>query len=306
MVSYTIKRFLGAWPTLIVLITLSFFLMRVAPGGPFSGEKVLSAAVQANLDAKYHLNDPIFIQYLDYLWSLAKGDFGPSFKYPDWTVNQLINQGFPVSLWIGGWAMFIAIVIGVLVGFLAAFKQNTWVDYIATGMSMTGISIPSFVTAPMFTLLFAVVLGWVPAGGWNDGAFLNMILPVTALALPQIAIISRIMRGSMIEVLRSNYIRTAKAKGIPNRIILFRHAIRPAILPVISYLGPATAGIITGSVVVEQIFSLPGLGSYLVKGALNRDYTLVLGSVILVGALIIAFNFIVDVLYAMIDPKIKY
>jgi oligopeptide transport system permease protein len=306
MVSYTIKRFLGAWPTLIVLITLSFFLMRVAPGGPFSGEKVLSAAVQANLDAKYHLNDPIFVQYLDYLWSLAKGDFGPSFKYPDWTVNQLINQGFPVSLWIGGWAMFIAIIIGVLVGSLAAFKQNTWVDYIATGMSMTGISIPSFVTAPMFTLLFAVVLGWVPAGGWNDGAFLNMILPVTALALPQIAIISRIMRGSMIEVLRSNYIRTAKAKGIPNRIILFRHAIRPAILPVISYLGPATAGIITGSVVVEQIFSLPGLGSYLVKGALNRDYTLVLGSVILVGALIIAFNFIVDVLYAMIDPKIKY
>ena len=276
MVSYTIKRFLGAWPTLIVLITLSFFLMRVAPGGPFSGEKVLSAAVQANLDAKYHLNDPIFIQYLDYLWSLARGDFGPSFKYPDWTVNQLINQGFPVSLWIGGWAMFIAIIIGVLVGSLAAFKQNTWVDYIATGMSMTGISIPSFVTAPMFTLLFAVVLGWVPAGGWNDGAFLNMILPVTALALPQIAIISRIMRGSMIEVLRSNYIRTAKAKGIPNRIILFRHAIRPAILPVISYLGPATAGIITGSVVVEQIFSLPGLGSYLVKGALNRDYTLVL------------------------------
>jgi len=306
MVSYTIKRFLGAWPTLIVLITLSFFLMRVAPGGPFSGEKVLSAAVQANLDAKYHLNDPIFVQYLDYLWSLAKGDFGPSFKYPDWTVNQLINQGFPVSLWIGGWAMFIAIIIGVLVGSLAAFKQNTWVDYVATGMSMTGISIPSFVTAPMFTLLFAVVLGWVPAGGWNDGAFLNMILPVTALALPQIAIISRIMRGSMIEVLRSNYIRTAKAKGIPNRIILFRHAIRPAILPVISYLGPATAGIITGSVVVEQIFSLPGLGSYLVKGALNRDYTLVLGSVILVGALIIAFNFIVDVLYAMIDPKIKY
>lgn len=306
MVSYTIKRFLGAWPTLIVLITLSFFLMRVAPGGPFSGEKVLSAAVQANLDTKYHLNDPIFIQYLDYLWSLAKGDFGPSFKYPDWTVNQLISQGFPVSLWIGGWAMFIAVIVGVLVGSLAAFRQNTWIDYFATGMSMTGISIPSFVTAPMFTLLFAVGLGWLPAGGWNEGALLNMILPVTALALPQIAIISRIMRGSMIEVLRSNYIRTAKAKGIPNRILLFRHAIRPAILPVISYLGPATAGIITGSVVVEQIFSLPGLGSYLVKGALNRDYTLVLGSVILVGALIIAFNFIVDVLYAMIDPKIKY
>lgn len=306
MISYTIKRFLGAWPTLIILITLSFFLMRIAPGGPFSGEKVLSPAVQANLNAKYHLNDPIFIQYLDYLWSLAKGDFGPSFKYPDWTVNQLIYQGFPVSLWLGAWAMFIAVVIGILVGSFAAFKQNTFVDYVATGMSMTGISIPSFVTAPMFTLLFAVFLGWLPAGGWNDGSFQNMILPVTSLALPQIAIISRIMRGSMIEVLKSNYIRTAKAKGIPTRIILFRHALRPALLPVISYLGPATAGIITGSVVVEQIFSLPGLGSYLVKGALNRDYTLVLGSVILVGALIIAFNFIVDVLYAVIDPKIKY
>ena len=233
-------------------------------------------------------------------------DFGPSFKYPDWTVNQLIYQGFPVSLWLGSWAMLIAVIIGTLVGSFAALKQNTWLDYLATGMSMTGISIPSFVTAPMFTLLFAVILKWFPAGGWNDGAFMNLVLPVTALSLPQIAIISRIMRGSMIEVLRSNYIRTAKAKGIPTRIVLFRHALRPALLPVISYLGPATAGIITGSVVIEQIFSLPGLGSYLVKGALNRDYTLVLGSVILVGALIIAFNFIVDILYAVIDPKIKY
>lgn len=306
MIFYTLKRFLGAWPTLIVLITISFFLMRVAPGGPFSGEKVLSAVVQENLDKKYHLSDPIFVQYFDYLFSLAKLDFGPSFKYPDWTVNQLISQGFPVSLWIGGWAMFVAVIIGVIIGSFAAFRQNTLIDYLATGMSMTGISIPSFVTAPMFTLLFAVVLGWLPAGGWNGGSFFYMILPVTSLALPQIAIISRIMRGSMIEVLHSNYIRTARAKGIPNKNILFQHAIRPAILPVISYLGPATAGIITGSVVVEQIFSLPGLGSYLVKGALNRDYTLVLGSVILVGALIIAFNFIVDIFYAMIDPKIKY
>ncbi|BBH52650.1 MULTISPECIES: oligopeptide ABC transporter permease OppB [Fluviispira] len=306
MVSYTIKRFFGALPTLLVVVTLSFFLMRLAPGGPFSGERVLTPAVQANLDAKYHLNDPIFIQYLDYIWSLMKGDFGPSFKYPDWTVNQLIAQGFPVSVWLGGWAILIAVLIGIAIGSLAAFKQNTWIDYMATGMSMTGISIPSFVTAPMMTLLFAVILHWLPAGGWNDGALTSMILPVTALALPQIAIISRIMRGSMIEVLKSNYIRTAKAKGIPNRVIIFRHAIRPAILPVVSYLGPATAGIITGSVVIEQIFSLPGLGSYITKGALNRDYTLVLGTVILFAAIIIAFNFIVDVLYAVIDPKIKY
>ncbi|KAB8032071.1 oligopeptide ABC transporter permease OppB [Fluviispira multicolorata] len=306
MVSYTIKRFFGAWPTLLVVVTLSFFLMRLAPGGPFSGERVLTPAVQANLDAKYHLNDPVIVQYFDYLWSLLRGDFGPSFKYPDWTVNQLIAQGFPVSIWLGGWAIIIAVFIGILIGSLAAFKQNTWIDYLATGMSMTGISIPSFVTAPMMTLLFAVILHWLPAGGWNDGAFSSMVLPVTALALPQIAIVSRIMRGSMIEVLKSNYIRTAKAKGIPNRIIIFRHAIRPAILPVVSYLGPATAGIITGSVVIEQIFSLPGLGSYITKGALNRDYTLVLGTVILFAAIIIAFNFIVDVLYAIIDPKIKY
>jgi len=306
VISYTIKRFLGAWPTLLILVTLSFFLMRLAPGGPFSGERVLTPAIQANLNAKYHLSDPIIKQYFDYLWSLARGDFGPSFKYPDWTVNQLISQGFPVSLWLGTWAMFFSIIIGVLVGALASFKQNTWIDYLATGLSMTGISVPSFVTAPLFALLFAVILHWLPAGGWNDGAFPNMVLPVTALALPQIAIISRIMRGSMIEVLRSNYIRTAHAKGLPTLTIVFRHAIRPALLPVISYLGPATAGIITGSVVIEQIFSLPGIGSALVKGALNRDYTLVLGSVILVGALIILFNFFVDILYAVIDPKIKY
>lgn len=306
MLSYTIKRFLGAWPTLIIMITCCFFLMRMAPGGPFSGERVLTAAVQANLDAKYHLNDPLIVQYFSYLVSLFKGDFGPSFKYPDWTVNQLIGQGFPVSLWLGMWAMLFAVVIGVLCGALAAFRQNSWIDYTVTGLSMTGISIPSFVTAPLLTLLFAVILKVLPAGGWNDGAFSNMILPVTALSLPQIAIISRIMRGSMIEVLNSNFIRTAKAKGLPARVVVFRHALRPALLPVISYLGPATAGIITGSVVVEQIFSLPGLGSFLVKGALNRDYTLVLGTVILVGALIIAFNFLVDVFYAVIDPKIKY
>lgn len=306
MLSYTIKRFLGAWPTLIIMITCCFFLMRVAPGGPFSGERVLTAAVQANLDAKYHLNDPLYVQYFSYLINLCKGDFGPSFKYPDWTVTQLIGQGFPVSIWLGAWAMFFAVVIGVLCGALAAFKQNSWIDYTVTGLSMTGISIPSFVVAPMLTLLFAVMFKVLPAGGWNGGAFANMILPVTALSLPQIAIISRIMRGSMIEILNSNFIRTAKAKGLPARLVVFRHALRPALLPVISYLGPATAGIITGSVVVEQIFSLPGLGSFLVKGALNRDYTLVLGTVILVGALIIAFNFLVDVFYAVIDPKIKY
>lgn len=306
MISYTLKRFLGSWPTLIIMITICFFLMRLAPGGPFSGERVLSAAVQANLDAKYHLDQPIFVQYINYLFNVMKGDLGPSFKYTDWTVNQLIMQGFPVSVTLGIWAIFFAVIFGVLLGCLAALKQNTWIDYFATGLSMTGISVPNFVVAPMCTLLFAVILKWLPAGGWDDGNLSNLILPISALALPQIAIISRIMRGSMIEVLHSNYIRTARSKGLSDRLVIFKHALRPAMLPVVSYLGPATAGIITGSVVIEQIFSLPGVGSYLVKGALNRDYTLVLGAVILVGALIIAFNFVVDVLYAVIDPKIKY
>lgn len=306
MLKYTIKRFLGAWPTLIIMITLCFFIMRAAPGGPFSGERVLSAAIQANLEAKYHLNDPIYIQFFDYLKGLVHGDFGPSFKYPDWTVGDLLFQGFPVSLKLGMWAMFFALIFGIIFGSIAALKQNTWIDYFTTGFSMTGISVPNFVVAPLCTLLFAVTLKWLPAGGWEDGKLSHIILPITALCLPQIAIISRIMRGSMIEVLRSNYIRTAKAKGLNEFVILFRHALRPALLPVISYMGPATANIITGSVVVEQIFSLPGIGSFLVNGALNRDYTLVLGAVVLVGTLIIAFNFLVDILYAFIDPKIKY
>jgi len=280
--------------------------MRIAPGGPFSGERVLSPAIQANLEAKYHLDQPIWTQYLHYLWGLLKGDFGPSFKYPDWTVNQLLMQGFPVSLRLGGLAMIFALIIGVFVGSIVAFKQNSVFDHVVTGISMTGITVPTFVTAPVLVLIFAVTLHWLPAGGWNNGAFQNLVLPVTALSLPQIAIITRITRGSMIEVLHSNYIRTARAKGLPDRLVIFRHAIRPALLPVVSYLGPAAAAVVTGSVVVEQIFSLPGVGSYLVKGALNRDYTLVLGAVILVGALIIVFNFIVDVIYAFLDPKIKH
>lgn len=306
MLSYTFKRFLGAWPTLLIMITICFFLMRIAPGGPFSGERVLSAAVQANLEAKYHLDQPIWEQYLNYIFGLLKGDFGPSFKYPDWTVSQLLMQGFPVSLTLGTCAMIFAMLIGVILGALVAFRQNTFFDHIITGISMTGITVPTFVTAPILVLIFGVILKWLPAGGWNDGSIPNLILPIIALSLPQIAIITRIMRGSMIEVLHSNYIRTAYSKGLPNRLIIFRHAIKPALLPVISYLGPATAGIITGSVVIEQIFDLPGIGSYLVKGALNRDYTLVLGAVILVGTLIIAFNFIVDVIYALLDPKIKH
>lgn len=306
MLRFTLRRFLGAWPTLLVLMTLAFFMMRAAPGGPFDTEKTLPPEIQANLDKKYHLDEPLIQQYGRYLLDLAQGDFGPSFQYKDYTVNELIAQGFPVSLRLGGTAIILAFFIGSLLGTIAALRQNTATDYTVMAAAMTGISIPNFVLAPLLILLFAVHLRWLPAGGWNDGAFLNTILPIIALTLPYVAYISRLMRSSMIEVLRSNPIRTARAKGLPERTIILRHAMKPALLPVISFLGPATAGIITGSVVIEQIFGIPGIGRYFVQGALNRDYTLVMGVVVFYGILIIAFNFIVDVVYALLDPKIRY
>ncbi len=234
-----------------------------------------------------------------------QGDFGPSFQYKDHSVNELIATGFPVSLRLGLSAIAIALLIGVGLGTLAALRQNSATDYSVMTLAMTGISIPNFVLAPILILIFAVYLGWLPAGGWNDGAFRNTILPIIGLALPQIAYISRLMRGSMIEVLRSNPIRTARAKGLPERVVILRHALKPALLPVVSFLGPATAAVITGSVVIEQIFGIPGLGRYFVQGALNRDYTLVMG-VVFYGILIILFNFIVDLVYALLDPKVRY
>lgn len=287
-------------------MTLAFFMMRAAPGGPFDTEKTLPPEIQANLDKKYHLDEPLLQQYGRYLLDLAQGDFGPSFQYKDYSVNELIAQGFPVSLRLGGTAIILAFFIGGLLGTIAALRQNTATDYSVMATAMTGISIPNFVLAPLLILLFAVHLKWLPAGGWNDGAFLNTVLPITALTLPYVAYISRLMRSSMIEVLRSNPIRTARAKGLPEHTVILRHALKPALLPVISFLGPATAGIITGSVVIEQIFGIPGIGRYFVQGALNRDYTLVMGVVVFYGILIIAFNFIVDVLYALLDPKIRY
>jgi oligopeptide transport system permease protein len=286
----------------------AFSTTRVAaPGGPFDTEKTLAPEIQANLDKKYHLDEPLIKQYGRYLYDLAHGDFGPSFQYKDYSVNELIATGFPVSLRLGGTAIILAFFIGSLLGTIAALRQNTAIDYTVMATAMTGISIPNFVLAPLMILVFAVNLQWLPAGGWNDGAFKNTILPIIALTLPYVAAyISRLMRSSMIEVLRSNPIRTARAKGLPERTVILRHAMKPALLPVISFLGPATAGIITGSVVIEQIFGIPGLGRYFVQGALNRDYTLVMGVVVFYGVLIILFNIIVDVVYALLDPKVRY
>ena len=306
MLRYSVRRLLGAIPTLLILIALAFFMIRVAPGGPFDSEKVLLPEIEANLRAAYHLDEPLYRQFGRYLGSLLQGDFGPSFQYRDYDVTELIMAGFPVSLRLGGLAMILALLVGVTAGSIAALRQNTRTDYTVMSVSMTGISIPNFVMAPILILFFAVYLGWLPAGGLGDGSPRNLVLPVFALALPQIAYISRLTRGSMIEVLRSNFIRTARAQGLPPGKILIRHALKPALLPVVSYLGPATAAIITGSVVVEQIFSLPGLGRFFVQGALNRDYTLVMGVVVFYGVLIILFNLLVDLAYAWLDPKVKY
>ena len=304
MLRYSLRRLLGAIPTLFLLIALSFFMIRAAPGGPFSRERQLLPEIEANLNAAYHLDEPLYMQFGRYLGGLLRFDFGPSFQYRDYTVTELIKTGFPVSLKLGGAAKLIALVVGVAAGCIAALRQNRAADYAVMSVAMTGISITSFVMAPLLILLFAVYLRWLPAGGL--GGFRTMVLPVTALALPQIAYLARLTRASMVEVLRSNFIRTAKAQGLPTWQIVVRHALKPALLPVVSYLGPAAAAVITGSVVIEQIFGVPGIGRFFVTGALNRDYTLVMGVVVFYGVLIIAFNFFVDLAYAWLDPRVKF
>jgi oligopeptide transport system permease protein len=306
MIRYFFGRLAGAIPTLFIIVTLAFFLIRLAPGGPFDSERPVPPAIAANLDQAYHLDDPLPLQYGRYLWNLLHGDFGPSFKYHDYSVTELIRSGFPVSLRIGGLAILLAFCIGVSLGALAALRQNSWLDYGVMSLAMTGIAIPNFVMAPLLTLVFGVFLHWLPVGGWGDGDFRHTVLPVIALSLPQIAYIARLTRASMIETLNSLYIRTARAKGLSGWLILRRHAARAALLPVISYLGPATAAIITGSVVIEQIFGIPGIGRHFVQGAMNRDYTLVMGVVVFYGALIILLNWLVDLVYAWLDPRIRY
>ncbi|MEW6485561.1 MAG: oligopeptide ABC transporter permease OppB [Pseudomonadota bacterium] len=306
MLKFILRRVAEAIPTLFILITISFFMMRLAPGSPFTGERNLPPEVMANIEASYHLNEPIGEQYVDYLVKLAHGDFGPSFKYKDFSVNYLIGQAFPVSASLGMAAFCFAMVCGIAAGIIAALRQNTFWDYAVMGVAMTGVVIPSFVVAPLLVLIFAITLKWLPGGGWNGGQWQYVLLPMLALSLAYISSIARIMRSSMIEVMHSDYIRTARAKGMPMSRIVFRHALRPALLPVVSYMGPAFVGIITGSMVIESIFGLPGIGQLFVNGALNRDYSLVLSLTILVGVLTIAFNAIVDILYAVIDPKIRY
>jgi oligopeptide transport system permease protein len=305
MMAYALRRLLGAIPTLFVIVTLAFFMMRAAPGGPFDSQRKLTPEVERNIKAAYDLDKPLTQQYLIYLGKVAHGDLGPSYKNKDFTVVQLIATGLPVSARLGLSAMALALLLGTALGSWAALKQNQWEDFSVMALAMLGITIPTFVTAPILTLLLGIYAGWLPVGGWNGGALSNMVLPVTVLALPQIAIVARLMRGSMVEVLRANYIRTARAKGLPAHRIVLGHALRAAALPLVSYLGPALAAILSGSLVVEEIFGLPGIGRYFVQGALNRDYTLVLGVVICYAALIILLNFLADIAYGILDPRVR-
>ncbi|NLS13910.1 oligopeptide ABC transporter permease OppB [Vibrio sp. SM6] len=306
MLKFIARRIVEAIPTLLVLITLSFFLMRFAPGNPFSSERPLPPEVMANIEAKYGLDKPVFEQYTTYLFNILQGDFGPSFKYQDYTVNELIGTALPVSAKVGAIAFVFTLVIGVGVGTIAALRQNTWMDYVIMSTAMLGVVLPSFVLAPALIYLFSLHWQILPAGGWHDGQWQYLVLPVAGMSILYVAAFARITRGSMIETLNSNFIRTARSKGLSYRYIVLKHALKPALLPVVSYMGPAFVGIITGSVVIETIFGLPGIGKLFVNAAFNRDYSLVMGVTILVGFLFILFNAIVDILLALIDPKIRY
>jgi oligopeptide transport system permease protein len=305
MSGYLLRRLLISVPTLLMIVTIAFFMMRVAPGGPFDQERALPPEIERNMLAAYNLDAPLVVQYWDYLRGVLHGDFGPSFKYRDFTVAELLLSGFPASLKVGGLAIALAVVIGITLGTIAALRQNSGIDYAVMATAMTGITIPNFVMAPLMTLILGVYLGWLPVAGWGGGAPRFLILPVIALALPQIAYIARLTRGSMIETLNANFVRTARAKGLREQIVVVRHALKGALLPVVSYLGPAAAQVMTGSVVIETIFGIPGIGRYFVQGALNRDYTLVMGTVIVYAVMIIALNLVVDLLYGLLDPKVK-
>jgi len=306
MLRYFLTRLAGAVPTLFIIVTISFFLIRAAPGGPFDQEQTLPPEILANLENAYGLDQPIWTQYGRYLAALAHGDFGPSFKYKDFSVTELIGQGFPVTFEIGSIAILLALMLGIPIGTFAALRHNSAADYVSMTLAVVGVAIPTFVVLPFLGLLFGIYLHWLPVAGWEPGSIRHLLLPTIALALPPLSVIARLVRASILELLSSPFIRTAFAKGLPLHTVILRHAMRPALLPVASFLVPAVASIMTGSLVVESIAGLPGIGRYMVQGALNRDYTLVLGMVIIYSTLLIVMGLLVDLLYAWLDPRVRF
>jgi oligopeptide transport system permease protein len=305
MMHLILRRLFTAIPTLFVVVLLSFILMRIAPGGPFDGERPLDPATREALISAYGLDLPLHEQFFRYIGGLMQGDFGPSLVYRDFTVTDLVGKGLPVSLTLGALAMIFALLLGITSGLIAASRAGGWADRIIGSAATSLTALPSFVTAPLLVLIFGLWLGWLPVSGWNEGAALNMVLPVIALALPVSGAIAKLTRAGLAAALAEDHVRTARARGLTPMVVLFRHALRPALVPVASYVGPAAAALLTGAVVIETIFAIPGLGRYFVQGALNRDYPLVLGVVVIYAALVILFNLLADLAYGWLDPRVR-
>ena len=306
MLSYTLRRIAGLIPTLLVIITVSFCVVRLAPGGPFDQEQALPPAVRANLERLYGLDQPLTLQYVHYLRGLLRADFGPSLRQRDFTVSELIAQGLPLSATLGLAAILLAVLSGIPAGIAAALWRNRGADYCITTLAALGLALPSFVTGPLFALVFGLYLRWLPVAGWQHGAPRYLVLPVLTLALPVAAYVARLTRASLLEVLSAHYVRSARARGLGTPRVLWRHALRPALMPVVSYLGPAVAFVMTGSLVIETVFGLPGTGRYLVEGAIDRDYPLVMGMIVVYGALTLFLNLIADLIYGWLDPGVRH
>jgi oligopeptide transport system permease protein len=305
VISFVLRRLAGLVPTLLVLVTLSFFIIRLAPGGPFDQEAKLSPEVRANLDAAYGLDQPLHVQYARYLAGLARGDLGPSFRYKDYRVSELIGSGLPLSLTIGLAAALLAFLVGVPLGAWAAWRARSLADHALMGFSLIGVVLPGFVVGPVLALVFGIYWPLFRIAGYESGDPAFLVLPVVTLALPVMAYVARMTRDSLVDVLQSNHVRTARAKGLPSRVILLRHALRPALIPVVSYLGPAVAFVVTGSLVVESVFGLPGSGRFLVQGAIDRDYPLVMGMILVYGTFTLLCNLIADLVYRWLDPRVR-
>lgn len=305
MIFYAFRRALTALPVLWIAITVCFFILRLAPGGPFDEERPMPEAVKANLAAHYNLDKPLIQQYFIYIGDVLQGDLGPSFATEDFSVAEQIGLGLPYTLILGGSAFIASILLGIIAGAFGALNKNSFGDHALAAIILLGLIVPNFLIAPIMQLIFGIHLDWLPVGGWGDGSARYLLLPVAVLSFPHIARISRLMRGAMIEVLSSNFIRTARSKGLGSTTIIIRHALRPALMPVMSYLGPAASYLLTGSLVVESIFGLPGIGRYFINAALNRDYGMVLGTVVFYMVLILILNLLVDILYAWLDPRVR-
>lgn len=304
MLRFAFRRFLQTIPVMLCIITVTFFMVRFAPGGPFTGEKAIAPEILRNLEAHYGLDQPLWRQYVNYLGNLARGDLGPSLKYSSRTVTEIIGEKLPVSLELGAWALLVALALGLPLGVIAAVRRNTWLDYLCSSVGMLGICVPTFVLGPLLALVFGIHLQWFNVSNWYEPG--DRVLPALTLGFVYAAYLMRLTRGGMLEVLGQDFIRTARAKGASETRIILRHALRGGLLPVVSFLGPAIAGILTGSFVIETIFQIPGLGREFVNSAFSRDYTLVLGTVILYAALIVALNLVADIVQVWLNPKLKF